>query len=177
MPYTAHAQLDQAWSDFAREAGDHRVASWGGWPGLVMFVAGVPVFFFEGHPPAGGIVSWQHPRPRTFWRMWGRAVRTRPNTDADVGARGWLGREEGPVPDLCRNWRQLRTTGDNRPGRKSNNDNARVVWSSPLAPRSFELRILSRKGSGFDSRRSHLRSSNYLEQSVLTTQAPLEAYP
>jgi hypothetical protein len=99
--------------------------------------------------------------------------RSSKSTDKTMAVR----REEGPVPDLCRNWRQLRTTGDNRPGRKSNNDNARVVWSSPLASRSFELRILSRKGSGFDSRRSHLRSSNYLEQSVLTTQAPLEAYP
>jgi hypothetical protein len=104
----------------------------------------------------------------------GRVIqRSSKSTDKTMAVR----REEGPVPDLCRNWRQLRTTGDNRPGRKSNNDNARVVWSSPLAPRSFELRILSRKGSGFDSRRSHLRSSNYLEQSVLTTQAPLEAYP
>jgi hypothetical protein len=48
----------------------------------------------------------------------------------------------GSRRDLCRNWRQLRTTGDNRPGRKRNNDNARVVWSSPLSPRSFELRTL-----------------------------------
>jgi hypothetical protein len=53
-------------------------------------------------------------------------------------------------------------TGDNcglqettEPRRKSNNHTARVVCSCTLSPPSFELRILSRKGCGFDSRRSH----------------------
>ena len=65
------------------------------------------------------------------------------------------------MPDLCRNRRQLRTTRDNRPGRKPNNHNTRVVCTCLVSIPSVELRILSRKGSGFDSRRSHLIELNF----------------
>jgi hypothetical protein len=54
-------------------------------------------------------------RPPTSWRMWERAVRTRPNTDAGVGAMGW-GAIEGATcvrtcvqtPDYCRLHRTTR---------------------------------------------------------------------
>jgi hypothetical protein len=61
------------------------------------------------------------------------------------------------VSDLCRNRGQLGTTGDTTLGRKPTNGNAHVVWCCLLYLPLFELRILSRKGRGFDSRRSHAR--------------------
>ena len=64
------------------------------------------------------------------------------------------------MPDLCRNRRQLRTTRDNRPVREPNSHNTRVVCTCLVSTPSVELRILSRKGSGFDSRRSHLFELN-----------------
>jgi hypothetical protein len=60
---------------------------------------------------------------------------------------------------LCRNRRQLRNTRDNKPVRKPNSHNTRVVCACLVSTPSVELRILSRKGCGFDSRRSHLPSS------------------
>jgi hypothetical protein len=64
------------------------------------------------------------------------------------------------VTYLCRN---CAGTGDNcrlhgttEPRRKFNSHNASVVCSGLLFTPPLGLRILSRKGCGFDSRRSHL---------------------
>jgi hypothetical protein len=40
-----------------------------------------------------------------------------------------------PVPELCRNNRQLANTRDNRPGRKFNNHNASVVPTDLVSTR------------------------------------------
>jgi hypothetical protein len=59
------------------------------------------------------------------------------------------------MPDLCRNWRELGTTWDNRPEAQGQQPQRRRGLVLSALPLSAELRILSRKGCGFDSRRSH----------------------
>jgi hypothetical protein len=59
-------------------------------------------------------------------------------------ARRGVSEGDAPVPHLCRNRRQLRTTRDNRPGRKPNNHKTRLVCTCLVSTPSVELRILAR---------------------------------